>query len=109
MLQKGTALKSINKPGGQPRWHPDITGAAEQGGAERIAQARAARQIVCGCIRLEPDASHWPLRHSSRTAPQNPFPADFPFGILPYAVWHGHHEVVADFIQRGAHLETKQG
>lgn len=91
------------------RWHFDTTAAAEQGGSNRIARARTAERMIRGNFVFEPDVSHIPLQHPGETggmtAPQNPFSAKKTFGMLPYAAWHGYHNVVADFIQRGAGLQ----
>ncbi len=93
-------------------WHPDTTAAAEHGGAERIAQAHAAREIRRGNVLLDPDVTSFCKRHSGEAGgapvPQSPFPAGTSFGILPYAAWHGQIEAVAGFIQQVPRSTTPQ-
>ncbi|KAL4440025.1 hypothetical protein ABPG75_003026 [Micractinium tetrahymenae] len=108
MRQRVASRKSVY--GSRRFWHLRTTEAAEQGGNERLAAARAAVPAHQGGIIFCPDVRFGCLRHSGAAdggpVPQSPLPASSEFGILPYAAWHGHLEVVRDFIERRASLHA---
>lgn len=101
-------------------WHRAVTRAAEEGGTDLAAAALAAQEERHGWLVLCPDLRHEELRHPcsvgeepsvigmpvEAAVPCSPFPAGTEFGILPYAAWHGHLEVVRAFIEAGAPLEA---
>ncbi len=101
-------------------WHRALTRAAEEGGAGRVAAALGAQQEQHGWLAHSPDLRRDDLRHAcsveeapscsglpvAAAVPRSPFPADSEFGMLPYAAWHGHLDVVRAFIEAGAPLEA---
>lgn len=92
-------------------WHPALTDAAERSGTDRLKAARTAKPVrERWLIRDYERGVQGYLRHSNVPAgveaSRNLFALCVPFGMLPYAASHGHLEVVVDFMQRGAPLET---
>lgn len=88
-------------------WHPALIAAVNDGGWERIFGALAAKEEWEGqhvCYKVGRKGQH---RHpdSVQGAGQGlvtvPFPLSRLFGLLPYAAYRGHEEVVAAFCAAG--------
>ena len=98
-------------------WHGALTRAADEGGPDLLAAVLAAQDYFEGRARYveyrhhEGAALHTLARRPDGAAvaevPGSPFPAQSKFGILAYAVWHGHAEVVRGLAAaEGIHLEA---
>ena len=94
-------------------WHPALTTAAEEG-EEHLEAALDADVEEDGELLYETSGEascpHPGSRRRSgrRVAevPASPFPPRSSFGIVPYAVWHGHHAVVEAYLEElGADVE----
>ena len=87
-------------------WHPALTTAAEQD-EEHLDEALEAEVEVDGQLLYE-TSGQASCPHSGSRRPsgrcvaevsQSPFPPRSSFGIVPYAVWHGHFDVVEAYIR----------
>ena len=86
-------------------WHPALTTAAEQG-EELLDEALEAEVEADGELLYETSGeaccphsgSRRPSGRRVGEVPQSPFPPRSSFGIVPYAVWHGHYDVVEAYI-----------
>ena len=95
-------------------WHPLLIAAADLDGSERLAAALAAKAEAVDGVHFEVDRNG-EHRHpdsaqegsdaggasGSEPAPPSPFPPLSDFGLLPYAAFRGHEEVVAGFCEAG--------
>ena len=92
-------------------WHPLLIAAANTGGWERFSAALAARQgAEGGLVYIVDRWSRWvwalhPDAAGAAELATSPFPLDSSFGLLPYAAFRGHGEIVAGFCAVGTYLE----
>ncbi len=86
-------------------WHPALTTAAELGEEHLEATLEAEVEENGGLLYETSGSASCPHSGSRRPsgrrvaeAPASPFPPHSSFGILSYAVWHGHYEVVKAYV-----------
>ena len=106
---KATNRKSTGGTAGTGRrvWHPALTTAAELGEAhlEAAREAEVEHQEDGTVHEVHPMAcvphsrSRLPLGAGEPSGPASPFPLDSSFGLIAYAVWHGHDEVVKAYLE----------
>ena len=87
-------------------WHPALTTAAEEG-EEHLEAALDADVEEDGELLYQTSGQASCLHPASQQpgglpvaeVPASPFPPHSSFGIVPYAVWHGHHAVVKSYLE----------
>ncbi len=86
-------------------WHPALTTAAELGEEHLEAALEAEVEEEDGIVyEVHPMACvphsrfSLPADAGEPSGPASPFPLDSCFGIIAYATWHGHHEVVKAYL-----------
>ena len=96
-----------------PAWHPLLIAAADQGGQRRLFASLAAEEELDQQARLDFKVDRHgeyghpayrrgrPAAAAAAAGAASPFPLVNAFGLLPYAAFRGHQEVVAGFAAAG--------